>query len=88
MGAGAGMGPCPPSGFFGARPWDCCSSACLPGRVAQLYLCDGIYVQLDVPAAPLGAGRLCPALSQEALTQDCGAPRGLQAVGSVPCESQ
>lgn len=24
----------------------------------------------------------CPAPSQEALTQDCGAPRGLQAVGS------
>ena len=75
-------GPCAPSRFFGARPWDWCSPP-VTWKRHRPYLWDGIYGQPDTPAAPLGTGRLpVSCLPQEARTGDCGALRGLGAVGS------
>lgn len=60
-----------------ARPWDCYSSACLPGNNWAVFV-EGIYGQQGMPTTPLGSGGLpAPYPTWDALTRDCGALRGV-----------
>ncbi|OWK14074.1 hypothetical protein Celaphus_00001063 [Cervus elaphus hippelaphus] len=64
------------AGSSGAKPWDCCSSACLPENSWAVFV-EGIYGQQGMPTTPLGSGgRPAPYSMRDALTRDCGALRG------------
>lgn len=53
-------GPCPPSGLFGARPWDWCARPVTGKGHRHIYVM--VFMGRDTPAAPLGLeGCLLPA---------------------------
>ncbi|CAN0090843.1 unnamed protein product [Rangifer tarandus platyrhynchus] len=67
------------AGSSGAKPWDCCSSACLPENSWAVFV-EGIYGQQGMATTPLGSGGLpAPYPKRYALTWDCGALRGVWA---------